>query len=132
MRLLVFAFLLVALALPAQAYDACGDPPERPDLPGEPARATEADALAAQERNRDFALDVGGYLTCTQLAEADVRAEAERGERSQASAEALTETFRAQAADARGRQSGWRDAYAAWMAAWERAHGKPAPPLPPE
>jgi hypothetical protein len=130
MRALAAAALLIASASSAFAYDECGAPPERPSLPADPVHAGEADALGAQRSNRDYRMDIEGYLTCQQLAEFDVAAEAQRGERTQESADALRLTFHEQAADARGRQSGWLDDYAHWIRAWEKAHGKPAPSAP--
>jgi hypothetical protein len=130
MRFALPLALLIASATPSLAYDECGAPPERPDLPPDAARASEADALAVQTSNRDYRLDIEGYLTCQQLAEFDVAAEAQRGERTQASADALRQRFQEQAADARGRQSGWLDDYGRWIRAWEAAHGKTAPPAP--
>ena len=126
-RVFLSLALLAAAAGPALAYDACGAPPERPDLPANPAAAAASDMNGVREADRDFALDVEGYLVCTQLADSDVGAEAERGDRTAASAEALRKTFQDQAAEARGRQSGWRDDYDRWIAAWARAHHQPVP-----
>jgi hypothetical protein len=132
MRAIALLAFLVASASPAFAYDECGAPPDPPPLSGDPARASEAEALAVQTANRDYRLDIEGYLTCQQLAEFDVAAEAQRGERTHAAADALRQKFREQTADARGRQSGWLDDYGRWIRAWEAAHGRPAPPAPEE
>lgn len=124
----VIAFAsLIAFASPAFAYDECGSPPEAPDLPSDPAPATETFVRELQQYDRDFALDVEGYLVCVQLAESDVNADAAIAP---AEKTRLVQRFQENAADARGRQTHWRDVFPQWLEVWSRAHGTPVPPPP--
>lgn len=128
MRRFVTALVLsTTFATPAFAYDECGSPPEAPDLPSDPAPATETFVRELQQYDRDFALDVEGYLVCVQLAESDVNADAAIAPAEKAR---LVQRFQENAADARGRQTHWRDIFPPWLEAWSRAHGLPVPPPP--
>src|SRR6185295_19276257 len=126
-RFLILLALSFVVANPAFAYDECGNPPEALDLPSNPAPATETFVRELQQYDRDFALDVEGYLVCLQLAESDVNADAAIAPAEKAR---LVQRFQENAADARGRQTHWRDIFPQWLEAWSRAHGVPVPPPP--
>lgn len=127
MRRAVIAFAFILFAGPAFAYDECGNPPEAPDLPSDPAPATETFVRELQQYDRDFAVDVEGYLICLQLAESDVNADAAIAPAEKAR---LAMRFQEQAAEARGRRSHFVDEFSRWLEAWSRAHGVPVPPPP--
>lgn len=105
-------------------------PPELPYLPPNAAAASVDDATEVVQSNRDYALDIEGYLVCVQLAESDAHEAAARGEMRPVEERVAVETLQAHAAEARGRQSHWGELYERWAKAWVRAHHKelPSPP----
>ena len=127
MHRILLVLLFVAAASPAFAYDECGAPPEPPTLPPDPAPATEAFVRELQQYDRDFGLDVEGHLVCLQLAESDVNNDAAIAPAAKAR---LIEGFQQNAAQTRGRRSGWMDDFNRWLEAWSRANGRPVPPPP--